>query len=91
MTFDSNGKLISATGVKLLNVNSLELIVELGASDIIGLDERPEGWPNLAGTDLLRPHFLNSPHGTCFAPNGDIYCVEWIIGGRISRFVKSTF
>jgi hypothetical protein len=79
------------TGVKVLDVHSLELITELGASDIIGPDERPEGWPNLAGTDLLRPDFLNSPHGACFAPNGDIYCVEWIVGGRISRFVKSTF
>lgn len=76
-----------STGVKVLDVNSLELVTELGASDIIGIDQHPEGWPNLAGTDLVRPNFLNSPHGACFAPNGDIYCVEWIVGGRISKFV----
>jgi len=79
------------TGVKVLDVNSLELVTELGANEMIDSSERPAGWPNLAGTEFLRPNFLNSPHGACFAPNGDIYCVEWIIGGRISRFVKSTF
>lgn len=79
------------TGVKVLDVNSLELVTELGASDIVSLEERPEGWPNLAGTNLVRPNFLNSPHGASFAPNGDIYCVEWIVGGRITRFVKNTF
>ncbi len=42
----------------------------------------------LAGTNHIRPGIFNSPHGACFAPNGDIYTVEWIIGGRITKLEK---
>jgi hypothetical protein len=31
---------------------------------------------------------FNSPHAACFAPNGDIYVVEWVLGGRITRLEK---
>ncbi len=47
-----------------------------------------EGWPNLAETEHVQPGRFNSPHGIAVAPNGDIYVVEWIIGGRITKLAK---
>ncbi len=76
------------TGVKVLDRKSLGLLAEIGASDIVGPDVRPEGWPNLQKTEKVRAGSFNSPHGACFAPNGDIYCVEWIVGGRITRLQR---
>ncbi len=84
------------TGVKLLDIASLQIITEVGASDYVKPrtdggwwpPETPKGWPNLASTEHVRPNFFNSPHGGCFAPNGDIYVVEWIIGGRITKLAK---
>lgn len=52
-----------------------------------------KGWPNhnVAGNrHLLEPGKFNSPHGACMAPNGDIFVVEWIVGGRITKLVKSS-
>lgn len=49
------------------------------------------GWPNHNTTghpERIQPGKFNSPHGACFAPNGDIYVVEWIIGGRITKLRK---
>jgi len=84
------------TGVKILDKGSLELICEIGASDRVRPNPdgswwpptAPDGWPNLAGTEHIRRGFFNSPHGACFAPNGDIYVVEWIVGGRITKLEK---
>jgi hypothetical protein len=73
------------TGVKVLHADTLDLAAEIGASDCIGPASKPAGWPNLAGTPYVKPGCFNSPHGGCFAPNGDIYVGEWIIGGRITR------
>ncbi len=78
---------------------SLNLVSELGANyDVRPKDGWPgqegwgrptlPGWPNLKGTDAVRPGALNSPHDVCVAPNGDIYVVEWIIGGRITRLER---
>lgn len=90
--FDFLGNLVVIpelmTGVKVLDVNTLELVAEVGASDVVQPGKTPEGWPNLAGTPLVKPGMFNSPHGGCFAPNGDIYCVEWIVGGRITRLQR---
>lgn len=49
------------------------------------------GWPdhNRTGSpELIQPGRFNSPHGAAFAPNGDIYVVEWIVGGRITKLEK---
>jgi sugar lactone lactonase YvrE len=75
------------TGVKLLDAE-LNVVAELGASDRVGPDRQPEGWPNLAGTEHVRPGQFNSPHGACFAPNGDLYVGEFIVGGRVTRLEK---
>lgn len=86
------------TGVKVLKSDDFTLITELGACGVVGPASgtatwwppaAPDGWPNLAGTKLVRPGVFNSPHGGCFAPNGDIYVVEWIIGGRITKLAAN--
>jgi hypothetical protein len=90
--FDFLGDLVLVpelfTGVKLLDVKTLTVATELGASDIVGPEKRPDGWPNLAGTPLVKAGKFNSPHGGCFGPNGDVYCVEWIVGGRITKLAR---
>jgi DNA-binding beta-propeller fold protein YncE len=45
---------------------------------------KAEGWPNLPA-EQIRPGKFNSPHGIAAGPDGSIYIVEWIIGGRITR------
>ncbi|TVR62754.1 MAG: hypothetical protein EA426_01390 [Spirochaetaceae bacterium] len=76
------------TGVKILNADTLEVLAEIGANPDVTPDHRPDGWPNLAGTPFVTPGVFNSPHAACFAPDGDIYVVEWIIGGRITRLQR---
>ncbi|HLL91280.1 MAG TPA: hypothetical protein VK324_18420 [Tepidisphaeraceae bacterium] len=49
---------------------------------------RLPGWPNLPA-DQIRPGHFNSPHGMTVAPNGDLYVVEWIVGGRITKLAKA--
>lgn len=74
------------TGVKILNADTLELIEEVGDSPHVSRDEGvPQGWPNLAGTQWVKPGAFNSPHGGTFLANGDIVITEWIVGGRITR------
>lgn len=84
------------TGVKVLDRRTLTVLEELGASDRIKPHPdgawwppvAPAGWPDLAGTDQVRPGFFNSPHGACFSPTGDLYVVEWIVGGRITKLER---
>ncbi len=49
----------------------------------------PEGWPNLAGTPHIRPGVFSSPHGACFGPDGSVFVVEWIVGGRITKLQRA--
>lgn len=84
------------TGVKILDRETLELRQEFGASDQVGPNPdggwwppvSPEGWPNLAGTMHLRPDVFNSPHGACFDADGNVFVVEWIVGGRITKIIR---
>ncbi len=84
--------------VKVLN-RRLEAVQQIGANPDVrppgGWPEQEgwgwptlEGWPDLAGTEKLRPGAFNSPHDVAAAPNGDIYVVEWIIGGRITKLER---
>lgn len=85
------------TGAKVLDANTLELIEEVGASEHVGPRPdgawwppvAPEGWPNLAGTEWVKPGVFNSPHGGCFDADGNIYIVEWIVGGRITKLARA--
>ncbi len=50
------------------------------------------GWPNHNRTghpERIQPGRFNSPHAATFAPNGDIYVVEWILGGRITKLARN--
>ena len=81
------------TGVKILNKYTLELVDEIGIDPELipqadGKLHHPEGWPNLAGTDHIRPGFFNSPHSACMTQAGDIYVTEWMIGGRVTKLEK---
>ena len=85
------------TGVKVLDASSLDCLAEVGVDEYMIFKpagtwppaDTPEGWPNLAGTEYVKAGQFNSPHAGCFAPNGDIYVVEWIIGGRITKLKKN--
>ena len=46
-----------------------------------------EGWPNHP-KHLIEVGKFNSPHHLAADPAGNIYVVEWIIGGRITRLAK---
>ena len=85
------------TGVKLLDAATLEVITEVGKNkEVRRREDRwyppdcPDGWPDLAGTPHVRSGRFNSPHAACFAPSGDIYVVEWIVGGRITKLSART-
>ncbi len=79
------------TGVKLLDVETLKCLAELGAGVEVSGNQpgqparHPQGWPNLAGTSHIKPGYFNSPHGGCLTDKGDIYVAEWIIGGRVTQ------
>jgi DNA-binding beta-propeller fold protein YncE len=72
------------TGVKLVR-GDRELLADLGENVKVS---SVQGWPNLADTEHVAAGAFNSPHGACFTRDGDIMCVEWIIGGRITRLAR---
>jgi len=45
------------------------------------------GWPNVPH-DMRQPGKFNSPHGGCFDYDGNIYIVEWIEDGRITKLTR---
>jgi hypothetical protein len=45
------------------------------------------GWPNHSA-DRIEAGKFNSPHAAAVDDDGDIYVVEWIIGGRITKLAK---
>ncbi len=71
-------------GVTVLN-GADKIVAQLGHNAAV---TKVQGWPNLAGTEHVMPGKFNSPHGMAVAPNGDLYIVEWIIGGRITKLAK---
>jgi DNA-binding beta-propeller fold protein YncE len=48
---------------------------------------RLEGWPNVAKSDIESGKF-NSPHSLAVDPQGNLYIVEWIIGGRVTKLIE---
>jgi hypothetical protein len=48
-------------------------------------------WPNFnvkGEPERIAPGRCNSPHAAALAVNGDIYLVEWILGGRITKLAR---
>ncbi|HLH74227.1 MAG TPA: hypothetical protein VKX96_13145, partial [Chloroflexota bacterium] len=68
------------------------LLTHLGANqEVCTVD----GWPNVKNADgiptrtnLLRPGYLNSPHGIAADRAGNLYLSEWLIGGRYTKLQK---
>ena len=46
-----------------------------------------DGWPNHP-SELLEAGKFNSPHGMAADSIGNLYVVEWIVGGRITKLTK---
>ena len=83
------------TGLKVID-EQLNLLAEVGASDEVGPQPdggrppiTPAGWPNLAGTEHVKPGVFNSPHGVAVSPAGEVYVTEWIVGGRVTKLVPT--
>lgn len=45
------------------------------------------GWPEVWRDGLLTPGLFNSPHSAAWGPNGEIYVVEWIRQGRVTKLI----
>ena len=74
---DLNGR------VTLFDKNN-KLITHLGDNLEVWKDKR---WPNLPPAELINGKF-NSPHSACFDKRGNIFVVEWIKYGRVSKLRK---
>ena len=46
-------------------------------------------WPNVP-ENRLEPGVFNSPHDAAFDEEGNLYVVEWIVGGRITKLQRIT-
>ncbi|MFW6058865.1 MAG: hypothetical protein ACODAQ_01710 [Phycisphaeraceae bacterium] len=65
--------------------NLVSILADNGYACTVG------GWPNHNVTgkpELIEPGKFNSPHGATFDADGNIYVVEWIIGGRITKLAR---
>jgi hypothetical protein len=56
-------------------------VAQLGAQ--AGVNKR-EGWPNLPHDQRI-PGLFNSPHDACWDAAGNIFVVEWIEDGRVTK------
>jgi len=69
--------------VTILDKND-RLIAHLGTGD----GYKREGWPNHPASELEADKF-NSPHGICVDSRGDVYVVEWISYGRVTKLIRN--
>jgi DNA-binding beta-propeller fold protein YncE len=58
-----------------------ELVGHLGENESV---VEAEAWPNVP-EGLIEPGRFNSPHDAAVDGAGNIYVVEWIVGGRITK------
>jgi len=61
-----------------------KLITCIGENDAVC---KSPGWPNLPASQII-PGKFNSPHAAAVDSAGNIYIVEWIVGGRITKLLK---
>lgn len=61
-----------------------KLIAHLGDNE--GGWKKP-GWPNIAKEEI-KVGLFSSPHAACVDSRGDIYVVEWISDGRVTKLAK---
>lgn len=60
------------------------LLYHLGENEKTGKDKAPE-WPN---ANPIVPGLFNSPHGAAVDAFGNIFVVEWRIGGRVVKLER---
>ena len=60
-----------------------KLVTHLGSNEDV---VKVKGWPNIH--DHLEAGKFNSPHGMGADKAGNLYVVEWITGGRITKLAK---
>jgi DNA-binding beta-propeller fold protein YncE len=68
--------------VTILDKND-KLITHLGESQAF----KKQGWPNLPVSERQVDKF-NSPHGICVDSNRNVYVVEWISDGRLTKLIR---
>ncbi len=61
-----------------------KLVGHIGSNDGI---EKKEGWPN--ERKYVQPGKFNSPHAMTADADGNLYVVEWIVGGRITKLARN--
>jgi len=71
--------------VTILDKNN-KLITHLG--DYLDVWKRPD-WPNIPHEDRHLGKFV-SPHAVCVDSHGDLYVVEWIADGRVTKLRRCT-
>ncbi|MBN4046717.1 hypothetical protein JYT90_00180 [bacterium AH-315-P07] len=71
--------------VTILNADN-EVILHLGENPGV---ENTEGYPNLPHTDRIPGQFI-SPHGACWDRAGNIFVVEWIEDGRVTKLQRTS-
>jgi len=60
-----------------------KLAAQFGENDSVSSQE---GWPN--NREWVVPGRFNSPHGAAADAQGNIYVVEWITGGRVTKLER---
>ncbi len=68
--------------IKLYNHEDVE-VANLGDNEAI---TKVVGWPNFQ-PPMIQEGKFNSPHGGAIDAKGNIYIVEWIVGGRITKLM----
>ncbi len=70
-------------------------VVVLDGNDKVAavLGDNPEapkttGWPNIQ--DQMTAGKFNSPHACCVDARGDVYVVEWVSTGRITKLIRKS-
>ena len=77
--------------VKILDAAD-RLVCDLGNNEAVC---EVDGWPNnqnergeVVPTTLLERGRFNSPHGVAADADGNLFVVEWLIGGRYTKLAK---
>lgn len=73
---------VAELGARIALLDATDRVVQiLGANEPVL--QHPD-WPNVP-PDHLHAGRFNSPHDLTVGPDGSIYVVEWIVGGRLTR------
>lgn len=74
------------------DLHSRVTIIDKNDKLICHLGDTPEqwkkqNWPNVDKSEI-RPGLFSSPHGLCVDRHGDIFVVEWISDGRVTKLIR---